>query len=75
MRCIMIFATNNENKLQELQDIFNDKNIKSLKDYNINIDIAETGKTFYQNALIKAKTIYKLTGIPTIADDSGLVFL
>lgn len=70
----MIFATNNENKLKELQDIFNDKNIKCLKDYNINIDIPETGKTFYENALIKAKAIYELTKIPTIADDSGLIF-
>ena len=70
----MIFATNNPNKLRELQDIFNDKNIKSLNNLNINIDIKETGKTFYENALIKAKEIYKLTKIPTIADDSGLIF-
>ena len=70
----MIFATNNPNKLRELQDIFNDKNIKSLNDLNIDIDIKETGKTFYENALIKAKEIYKLTKIPTIADDSGLIF-
>ncbi len=70
----MIFATNNQNKLKELQEIFNDKTIKSLKDMHINIDISETGKTFYQNALIKAKAIYKITHIPTIADDSGLIF-
>jgi len=70
----MIFATNNQNKLKELQSIFNDKTIKSLKDLNINIDIPETGKTFYENALIKAKTIYNITKIPTIADDSGLIF-
>lgn len=73
-RCKMIFATNNLNKLKELQDIFNDNNIQSLKNLNINIDIPETGQTFYENALIKAKTIYELTGIPTIADDSGLIF-
>jgi len=70
----MIFATNNQNKLKELQDIFSDYTIKSLKDYNINTDIKETGKTFYENALIKAKAIYDLTKIPTIADDSGLIF-
>ena len=68
----MIFATNNENKLKELQSIFNDNNIKCLKDLNINVDIEENGKTFYENALIKAKAIYELTKIPTIADDSGL---
>ena len=70
----MIFATNNLNKLKELKAIFNDDNIKSLKDFNINIDIPETGKSFYENALLKAKTIYKITNIPTIADDSGLIF-
>ena len=70
----MIFATNNLNKLKELQAIFNNQNIKCLKDFNINIDIIENGKTFYDNALIKAKAIYKLTKIPTIADDSGLIF-
>ena len=70
----MIFATNNPNKLKELQDIFHEYHIESLKDRNINIDVPETGKTFYENALIKAKTIYELTKTPTIADDSGLVF-
>lgn len=70
----MIFATNNQNKLRELREIFNDETIKSLKDLNINIDIEENGKSFYENALIKAKKIYNLTKIPTIADDSGLIF-
>ena len=70
----MIFATNNQNKLKELKEIFNDDSIKCLSDVNINIDIPETGKSFYENALIKAKTIYKLTKTPTIADDSGLIF-
>ena len=70
----MIFATNNPNKLKELKKIFNNKEILCLNDLNINIDIEETGKTFYENALIKAKTIYNLTKIPTIADDSGLIF-
>ena len=70
----MIFATNNQNKLKELQKIFQEYQIKSLKDLQINIDIEETGKSFYENALIKAKAIYELTKIPTIADDSGLIF-
>lgn len=70
----MIFATNNKNKLKELREIFDDTSIKCLADLDINIDVLETGKTFYENALIKAKTIYKLTKEPTIADDSGLIF-
>ena len=70
----MIFATNNQNKLKELKNIFNNQDILCLKDLNINIDIPETGNSFYENALIKAKEIYNITKIPTIADDSGLIF-
>ncbi len=70
----MIFATNNKNKLNELKEIFNDNSIKSLDEAGINIDVDETGKTFYENALIKAKTIYKIAKEPVIADDSGLIF-
>ena len=70
----MIFATNNQNKLKELKNIFNNQDILCLKDLNINIDIPETGNSFYENALIKAKAIYNITKIPTIADDSGLIF-
>jgi XTP/dITP diphosphohydrolase len=70
----MIFATNNKNKLRELREIFNDDKIKSLEEADINVDIEETGKTFYKNALIKAKAIYNIAHEPVIADDSGLVF-
>lgn len=70
----MVFATNNQNKLRELKEIFNDNSIKSLNDLNINIQIPETGKTFYENALIKAKEVYKICHEPVIADDSGLLF-
>ena len=70
----MIFASNNKGKIKEIKEILKDYDIKSLQDVNINIDVEENGKTFYENALIKAKTIYELTGIPTIADDTGLIF-
>ena len=70
----MIFASNNEGKIREIKAILKNQEIYSLKDKNIDIDIEETGKTFYENALIKAKTIFDLKGIPTIADDSGLIF-
>jgi XTP/dITP diphosphohydrolase len=70
----MIFATNNKNKIKELRDIFNDDSIKCLDDVNINVDVKETGKSFYDNALIKAKAIYKIVHEPVIADDSGLIF-
>ena len=70
----MILATNNQNKLRELKQILNDNNLKSLSDVNINIDVEETGTTFYENALIKARAIYKIVHEPVIADDSGLIF-
>ena len=71
----MIFASNNQGKISEIKKIFNDYEILSLKDVNIDIDIKENGNTYYENALIKAKKIYELTKIPTIADDSGLEIL
>lgn len=70
----MILASNNANKVREIKEILNNYEIKSLNDLNINIDIPETGETFYDNALIKAKAIYEITHEPTIADDSGLIF-
>ncbi len=68
----MLLATNNINKLKEIRKILVDYEIKSLKDVNLNIDIEEDGKTFYENAYKKAKAIYEVSNIPTIADDSGL---
>lgn len=72
MRCEVIFASNNQGKIEEIKEIFKEYEILSLKDVNINIDILENGNSYYENALIKAKKIFELTGIPTIADDSGL---
>ena len=60
--------------MQEIKDIFKGYEIQSLADANIDIDVVEDGKTAYENAYKKAKTIFDLTGIPTMADDSGLIF-
>lgn len=69
-----VVASNNKNKIREIKEILGDKfeNIFSLKELNIDIDIEETGKTFEENAYIKASTIAQLTGMTAIADDSGL---
>ena len=67
----MIFASYNEGKIKEVKKILN-TNIKSLNDFDKSIEIEENGKTFMENAILKAKKIYEQTGIPTIADDSGL---
>ena len=70
----VIFATGNEGKMKEIREILGDLDIEllSLKDAGIHADIAEDGKTFEENAQIKARAIEKLTGEIVLADDSGL---
>ncbi len=70
----VIFATGNEGKMKEIREILGDLDIEllSLKDAGIQADIAEDGKTFEENAQIKARTICDLTGEIVLADDSGL---
>ena len=68
----MIYVTNNEGKLRELKEIFGDKNIISLKEIGVNIDIVEDQNSFYGNARKKAIEVFNLVKIPVMADDSGL---
>lgn len=69
-----VVATNNYKKLKDFNILLNQygHNAISLKDLNIEIEIEETGKTFEENAEIKAKAVYSIVKRPTIADDSGL---
>lgn len=70
----IIFATGNEGKLREVKKIFADTgfNIISIKELEGVPEIIEDGKTFEDNAFIKANTLFNLFKMPTIADDSGL---
>ena len=70
----IIFATSNQGKLKEIKLILADMDVEilSLKEANITTEIIEDGKTFEENAIIKAKTIMQETGLLTLADDSGL---
>ncbi len=70
----IIFATKNEGKLREIRMIMEDLPVEiiSLKDAGITDEITEDGKTFEENALIKARIIMEKTGKLTLADDSGL---
>lgn len=70
----IIFATTNEGKMKEIKSILEDLEceVVSLKDINLDVDIVEDGKTFEENAIIKAKTIMELTNEMVLADDSGL---
>ena len=70
----LIFATTNQGKMDEIRMIMADTNLEilSMKDLDINVDIEETGETFEENAIIKAKAICEITGEMVLADDSGL---
>lgn len=70
----IIFATHNEGKMREIREIMKDINIDlySLNDVGIDIEIEENGTSFEENAIIKARTICKMTGEIALADDSGL---
>lgn len=72
---IFVAATNNQHKLVEFKRILEPLgiNVITAKQAGVNIgEIEETGKTFEENAKIKAVTICKITGLPSIGDDSGL---
>lgn len=71
----IIFATGNEGKMREIRMILGDLGVPvlSLKEAGIHADIEENGKTFEENARIKACAISKMTGGIVLADDSGLV--
>lgn len=70
----LIFATTNEGKMKEIRMILSDLNCKivSLKEKGIQTIIEETGTTFEENAILKAKQIMELTKQIVLADDSGL---
>ncbi len=70
----LIVASNNKGKIKEIKALLSDVfEVRSLSDENIVCDPDETGKTFEENAVIKAKAVYELTGCATLADDSGLI--
>jgi XTP/dITP diphosphohydrolase len=68
----LVFATNNSNKLKEIQKAILDFQIVGLKEMGIKEDIPETGHTLKENALQKAEYIYNKTGLNCFADDTGL---
>ena len=69
-----VIATNNGHKLQEIRDILENDRRKfiSMKEAGIATDPEENGSTFEENALIKARAACKASGLPALADDSGL---
>ena len=70
----LIFATHNKNKLKEVRSLIPSTiQLLSLDDINLSEEIEETANTIEGNALLKAQTVYKQTGINCFADDSGLL--
>lgn len=65
-------ASHNHGKLKEFKEILEPYGYEVLDIRDVE-DIEETGKTFEENALLKAKTVYEITGDLVIADDSGLM--
>ena len=74
MKMKIVLATHNWDKCAEIEEIMKDMPIQllTLNEFPEIEEIIENGKTLEENALIKAKTIHKITHLPAIADDTGL---
>ena len=70
----LVIATTNPHKVEEFRDLLADVpfTLVSLSDLGVKQDVAETGDTFEENAIIKARAYAEETGLLTLADDSGL---
>ncbi len=69
----LIIASHNEGKIAEIKTLLSPLNIEVQSANELHLpDVEETGKTFEENAVLKAKTLSKMCGIPCLADDSGL---
>lgn len=70
----LVVASGNKGKINEIKSILGDVyEVVSMQELGFNEDIEETGSTFFENALIKAKTVCKALNMPALADDSGLM--
>ena len=69
-----VLATHNPGKLKEMAEILKKFHVEVVmpSDLGLDIDVEETGTTFAENAMLKAKAICAASGLPAIADDSGL---
>lgn len=69
----LLFATANKNKLREAAEILGDMvQVIFPSELNINADVEETGETLQDNSILKARTLYDLSGLDCFADDTGL---
>lgn len=68
----IVAATTNAGKLREIREILSDYDVVSASDVGFMDDVEETGTTFIENALLKARTVSQALGLPALGDDSGL---
>lgn len=69
----VVLATGNAGKVRELADLLADFGLDVVAQTALNVEsVEETGLTFIENAIIKARHAAKVTGLPALADDSGL---
>ena len=70
-----VLASHNAGKLAEMRDILGELGIEVLsqQEAGVDVDPEETGVTFAENAIIKAKAVMEACGLPAVADDSGLM--
>ncbi len=71
----IILASNNKGKLREMRELLADLGIEVLsqREAGFDIEVEETGTTFEENSYLKASAITALSGLPAVADDSGLM--
>jgi XTP/dITP diphosphohydrolase len=70
----LIVASGNKGKLKEIKAILGGiYQVIPMAEAGFTAEVEETGKTFYENALIKAKTVSLALGVDVLADDSGLM--
>ena len=70
----LVLASKNEKKLKEMNEILSGMGVEvcSQADAGVDVNVEETGTTFEENSLLKARAVMGRSGLPAIADDSGL---
>ncbi len=70
----LLLGTSNQGKQKEMRALFTlpGINLRTPEDLSLSISVAETGKTYAQNALLKARAFRDASGLPSLADDTGL---
>ena len=70
----VVLASKNQHKLVEMRDILSAQGVEVVleSDVGVDVDVEETGTTFEENSLLKARAVMEASGLPATADDSGL---